>query len=246
MPALFEQPFMYWIGVDIPAADPAEVDAFHTFYAETHLPEVVAANPGFTTGHRYGLLRPDPRGVLGPGHLGVYEMDGEAAARTYLARNDGPPEGRPAYTPGPPAWDDMQPRWRMIWGKVATTGAPAGPPPASVFIVGINPPQGASADEVAEMDAFYEQVHMPEVLAASGYTRATRYRLLRELLHPDPGCPTYLAVYEADAATTAKLDDPTRRPEGGTFPPGDTLSPGPAVWQAHTTPWRMTYRRLDP
>src|SRR5215510_13688744 len=58
-----------------------------------HVPEVVASNPGFVRGTRYELLQPDPRGDWGPRWLAVYEMDGEAAARTYAQRNDAPPAG---------------------------------------------------------------------------------------------------------------------------------------------------------
>ena len=98
----FSQPFMYWVGMNTaPNTDAAALAEFSAFYSKTHVPEVLANNPGFVCGWRYELLQPDPRGDFGPRWLAVYEMDGEAAARTYAQRNDGPAEGRPTYTPAP-------------------------------------------------------------------------------------------------------------------------------------------------
>ena len=103
--AAFSYPFMYWVGMNTaPDTDAAALAEFNAFYSKTHVPEVVASNPGFVRGSRYELLQPDPRGDFGPRWLAIYEMDGEAAARTYAQRNDGPAEGRPTYTPGPAAW----------------------------------------------------------------------------------------------------------------------------------------------
>src|SRR5688572_13690504 len=108
-------PFTYWVGMDTPAEASAHTLAdFNTFYNETHLPEVLRHNPGFTRASRYELLVPDARGDFGPRWLAVYEMADTAAMRGYIERNDGPPEGRPQYTPG---LADFGPetRWRMIW-----------------------------------------------------------------------------------------------------------------------------------
>ena len=80
-----------------------------------------------------------PRGDYGPRWLAAYEMDGEAAARTYAARNDGPQEGRPRYTPGPAVWQQTQSVWRMIWRHVLSSGT-ASQPPHSIFMVGMNVP----------------------------------------------------------------------------------------------------------
>jgi hypothetical protein len=234
VPASFSQPFMYWVGIDLHTTDPREIEAYHRFYGGTHLPEVLAANPGFTVGHRYELVGPDDRGVPAPQFLAVYEMSDEASAQTYIRRNDGPPEGRPDYTPGPPVWKQMEPKWRMIWRRFTETG-PATGTPASLFVVGIDPPAGVDATGLAEFDHFYTDVHVPEVVARASYTRATRHERFRDFLHPAPGCPRYCAVYEADGATTARL---------GEGPPGPVPSPGPAVWHDRTTRWRLVYRRL--
>jgi hypothetical protein len=222
-------PYMYWVGMNNRSTDPHELRAFHQFYDRTHLPEVVAANPGFVHGHRYELARPDPRGDRGPTFLAAYEMSDGQAAQTYIDRNDGPPEGQPSYTPGPPAWGQMELRWRMIWRQIAATG-PAGEAPASLFVVGIDPPAGIDTGDLAEFNDFYTNVHVPEVVAQRGYRRATRYELLRQFL---PGAARFCAVYESD-------DPEAPTPTAGAIPE----SVGPIVWQEHTTPWRLTYRRL--
>src|SRR5438045_2031366 len=100
----FAHPFMYWVGINTaPQTSSTDLAAFNSFYSRVHAGEVLARNPGFVRATRYELLQPDPRGDYGPRWLAVYEMDGEAAARAYAAREDGPAEGRPTYTPGPSA-----------------------------------------------------------------------------------------------------------------------------------------------
>ena len=39
-------------------------------------------------------------------------------------------------------------------------------------------------------------------MARGGYARGTRFELHREFRHPQPGCPRFCAIYEADAAAT--------------------------------------------
>jgi hypothetical protein len=232
VPGTFAHPFMYWVGMDNRSTDADELRAFHQYYGHTHVPEVVAHNPGFVLGHRYQLRDPDRRGDRGPMFIAAYEIADGPGAQTYMDRNDGPAEGRPSYTPGPPVWSRIELRWRMIWRQIAATG-PVAQPPASIFVVGIDPPFDADAAALAEFNDFYTHVHVPEVVANWGYTRATRYELARQFLHPAPGAPRYCAVYESD-------DPAAPTPSAGKVPE----SSGPAVWRDHTTPWRLTYRRL--
>jgi hypothetical protein len=184
MPGSFANPLMYWIAFDINNPDPEQRDIFQRFYLDTHVPEVVAANPGFVHGHLY--QRQDaPSGTEEaiPTFLAVYEMDGEAPAQTYLDRNDGPPEGRPKYTPGPPVWKDMSPVWRMVWRRLDASN-PAGQTPEVITVAGARQRPEGRAD-----------------------ARVTSWELVRELRHPAPGSPPFVAVYETsetpDVAGTA-------------------------------------------
>ena len=236
MDATFTSPFMYWVGMDTPGATEAQLAEFNGFYSDVHCEEVVAMNPGFVRAHRYELVTPDPRGDFGPRWLAVYEMADEQAARTYMARNDGPAEGRPNYTPVPDAWRaTATSRWRIIWRQIAEAGS-LEEAPYSIFLVGIDPPESAADEDVKEFNDFYTNIHLPEVMAASNYGRGTRYELARAFVHPQPGCPRYLANYETDELTGKQLE---------ANPPGPrSLSVGPEVWQQHTTPWRLIYNRI--
>jgi hypothetical protein len=236
MDATFTSPYLYMIGMDTDGASDAQLEEFNHFYNDTHMAEVVAMNPGFLRAHRYELAKPDPRGDFGPRWLAIYEMPDEKAAATYGERNDGPPEGRPTYTPVPNAWrETAKARWRIIWHRIAEAGS-LEEPPYSIFLVGIDPPVGASEADLAQFNEFYTNVHVGEVMAASNYGRGTRWEQERVFLHPDPGCPRYLANYEADEVTGKELEANPTRPGG--------LSVGPVVWQEHTTPWRLVYNRV--
>jgi hypothetical protein len=228
---------MYWVGIDTNGANAAQVEEFNRFYDDIHAHEVVAMNPGFLRVHRYELVKPDPRGDFGPRWLAVYEMADEEAAQTYMRRNDGAPEGRPNYTPFPTAWrETASTRWRIIWRQIAAEGS-LDDPPYSIFIVGINPPGDATEEGIAEFNDFYTGTHVGEVMAASNYGRGNRWEQERAFIHPEPGCPRYLAIYEAGEATGKELQ--AHPPTG----PRE-LSAGPDVWQAHTTPWRLVYNRV--
>lgn len=193
-PQPFSGPFQYWVGMNTdPATSASCLADFNDFYSRIHLPEVIAANPGFKAAWRYELLAPDPHGADAPRWLAVHELDGQTAAQTYLARNDGPAEGRPKYTPGPAAWSGFQIKWRMMWRQLATYGT-ASEPPCSVFMVGMNVPPDTDAAGLGEFNTFYTGTHVPEVVAASGYRRGIRYELYRELAHPQPGSPRFCAI----------------------------------------------------
>ena len=237
----FSSPFMYWVGMNTaPHTDADALVAFNTFYSKTHLPEVLARNPGFVRGWRYELLQPDPRGTFGPQCLAIYEIDGESAAQAYAQRNDGPPEGRPTYTPGPVAWQESQSMWRMIWRRMASCGH-VSQPPHSIFMVGMNVPLDTDAVGLAEFNAFYTDIHVPEVMAYRGYHRGTRFELYREFRHPQPGCPRFCAIYEADESTTIANQQARHNPQAGPSP----LSSGPPTWEKHDTLWRLVYRRIE-
>jgi hypothetical protein len=236
MDTTFTSPLMYWVGIDTPGASDAQLAEFNSFYDDFHLPEVVAGNQGFVRAHRYELQRPDSRGDLGPRWLAVYEMADDAAAAAYLAQNAGAPTQRPSYTPLPDAWRAIAKiRWRIIWRQIAEAGS-LEEPPYSIFLVGIDPPAGADDAAIAEFNDFYTGTHLPEVMAAAGFGRGTRYERERALAHPEPGCPRYLADYEADQTVGKELE--------ANPPVFSGMTPGPPVWEQHVTPWRLVYNRV--
>jgi hypothetical protein len=68
------------------------------------------------------------------------------------------------------------------------------------------------AEHEAEFDAWYEKVHIPEVLDVPGFTSARRYRIT----DGGPDAHTFLTIYEIDADDVqAPLKELYRRAQAG-------------------------------
>lgn len=231
--------FLYWVALDFASSDPAHVARFNRFYDETHVPEVLASNPGFTCAHRYTLEVPDPRGDFGAEYLAAYELDGEDAVSGYLAREAGAEANRGTYSSDPPLWPDLiSTRWRVFYERITQTAEPAGNPGA-ILIIGIDPPADVDDQELREFDTYYSEAHLPQVTAAGGFRRASRYAMHHTIAHPGPSCPRYLAVYELDDGNHRSIDAARRRLRTA------STTAGPHVWLRHLTPWRLWYRNIS-
>lgn len=122
--------------------------------------------------------------------------------------------------------------WSVIYRQIAET-APETERPFAIYLLGVNPPSDASKKDLTTFNDFYTNVHLVEVAERRHALRAVRYELSEELKAPHLGAPRYLAAYEVDESSASH-----RRHVG---PP---YSKGPEVWQRHSTPWRLWYRRL--
>jgi hypothetical protein len=122
--------------------------------------------------------------------------------------------------------------WSLLYRRVAETG-PALTAPYAIYLLGVNAPADTTGADLDVFNDFYTNVHMPEVAERRHALRAVRYELLREVRPPYQGAPQFLAAYEVDETGASN-----RRHSG---PP---YSSGPEIWQRHTTPWRLWYRRL--
>jgi hypothetical protein len=122
--------------------------------------------------------------------------------------------------------------WSVRYHQIAET-APATQRPFAIYLLGVNPPDDMGDKELVIFNDFYTSVHLVEVAERRHALRTVRYELLEEVKAPYLGAPRYLAAYEVDESSAAH-----RRHVG---PP---YSAGPPVWQRHTTPWRLWYRRL--
>ncbi len=76
---------------------------------------------------------------------------------------------------------------------------------ATLYLVRTNAVRGREAD----FDAWYEAVHLPEVLAIPGFLSAQRYRLSPQQMLPDQQ-HGWLAVYEIDSSDIAGTLDRLR------------------------------------
>jgi hypothetical protein len=131
---------------------------------------------------------------------------------------------------------DEYPGLRQVWSvsyrQIAET-APATKRPYAIYLLGVNPPKDVRDDELVTFNDFYTNVHLVEVAERRHALRAVRYELAEEIKAPYMGAPRFLAAYEVDEVSASQ-----RRHIG---PP---YSKGPSVWQGHSTPWRLWYRRL--
>jgi hypothetical protein len=129
-------------------------------------------------------------------------------------------------------YQGLRPTWSLLYRHLAET-SPAVVTPYAIYLLGVNPPADATDEELEVFNDFYTNVHLPEVAERRHALRAVRYELVQEVRPPYKGAPQFLAVYEVDEEAAA-----VRRHVG---PPYAT---GPAVWQRHSTPWRLWYHRL--
>jgi hypothetical protein len=235
-------PFMYWVGMNTPAdVSATDLADFNDFYSNVYAREVLGANSGFVRATRYELCEQDARGNFGPRWLAMYEMDSQNAADLYIERNDGPPEARPTYSPGPVAWQHYEGWWRLMWHRLVPEAGELGAGDAPyIYMVGMDVPEGTNEKGLQEFNDFYTRIHVPEVVSVSGFLSGIRYELYRDFRHPEPGSPHFLAVYEANEDSIKARAERAANPGSAT-----PLSSGPPTWEAHITAWRLLYRRID-
>jgi hypothetical protein len=175
-----------------------------------------SAPPDPTVGSRFELLAVAGRGFRPPKLLSAVHGVGAAGA------DEGPD------LPG------LRQTWSLRYRPVAET-APFEVAPFAIYLLGVDPPADATDDDLEVFNDFYTNVHLVEVAERRHALRAVRYELVEVVRPPYPGAPRFLAVYEVDEESAAN-----RRHQGPKY------RRGPEVWQRHTTPWRLWYRRLDP
>ena len=203
-------PVTSWTGWDVRGGASAEPGAAEAFAR--------GAPSDLGAPARYELLAVAGRGFRPPRFLNVVPHSEESPA--------GPDVGASSSMEG------LRQTWTLLYRQVAETG-PAVVAPFAIFLLGVNPPEGATDEELAVFNDFYTTVHLPEVAERRHALRAVRFELLRAVRPPYQGAPRFLATYEVDETSAAN-----RRHVG---PP---YAAGPEVWQRHTTPWRLWYRRL--
>lgn len=132
----------------------------------------------------------------------------------------------------PPFGAALRQTWSMRYQRVQAVPGD-GVPPYAIYLLGVNPPTDASARDLVVFEDFYVDVHVREVAERRKALRAVPHKLVNVLKPPYKGAPQFLTAYELDEASAS-----VRRHVG---PP---YSRGPEVWQRHSTPWRLWYRRL--
>jgi hypothetical protein len=192
-------------------------DALRGSKADPHAVEEFdhAAPPFPSAETRYELLAVAGRGFRPPGFL----------VSTNVEKKD-------SAVPAGAQYGGLRQTWSTLYRRIAET-TPEKVKPFAIYLLGVNPPADVSAKELEVFNDFYTNVHLVEVAERRHALRAVRYELVDESRPPYLGAPRFLAAYEVDEESASH-----RRHVG---PP---YSSGPDVWQRHTTPWRLWYRRL--
>ncbi len=171
----------------------------------------------------YDLLAVAARGFRPPQVLTVAQAEGADPQHPPRDHEPEPGDLHPGAT-------ELRQARCLLYERIAETN-PRQRTPDAIYLLGVDPPAGATDEDLAEFNDFYTNVHLREVAERRHALRAVRYELVRPVKAPPKGAPRFLAVYEVDEASAAQ-----RRHVG---PP---YSPGPAVWQGHRTRWRLWYR----
>jgi hypothetical protein len=174
-----------------------------------------SSDPG--GGVLYELLALAGRGFRPPRYLTVTGTPHDAASA----------EGAPDLERG------FRATWSVAYRVIAETAPHGVTTPYAIYLLGVDPPADATEVELEVFNDFYTNVHLVEVAERRHALRAERYERDHVIVPPVKGAPRFLAVYEFDEAGSTQ-----RRHVG---PP---YSAGPEVWQRHTTPWRVWYRRM--
>jgi hypothetical protein len=196
-----------WSGWDLRTGARADAQAMETFERSA---------PRFPSGEsRYELLAVAARGFHPP------------LALSATAKGNGELSDSAAEE-----FSGLRRVWSVLYRQIAQT-APASDRPYAIYLLGVNPPDDASDEDMVTFNDFYTNVHLVEVAERRHALRAVRYELLEEIQAPYLGAPRFLAAYEVDETSASQ-----RRHVGPSY------STGPAIWQRHRTPWRLWYRRL--
>jgi hypothetical protein len=168
----------------------------------------------------YQLLAVAARGFRPPGLLTI----GQSASRRQ------PADHGTGDTDPLPDSDALRQTWSLLYRFITET-TPREAAPFAIYLLGVNPPDGATDEDLDVFNDFYTNVHLPEVVERRHALRGVRYELVRTVKAPFQGAPRFLAVYEVDEEAAGQ-----RRHVGPSY------SSGPPVWQDHRTPWRLWYR----
>src|SRR5579885_854022 len=173
--------------------DPAREEEFNRWYEGTHLPDLLAV-PGIVAARRYKLSGPANPKEPDAQYLAVYEIDSdtpEAVANTALQ------EHGPRWRAAGRMIDCIQASSLTTYRQIGKH-ADASDSEKALLLV-----KTACSDPArdAEFNAWYDDVHIPDVTSVPGVIRAQRYKLTGQPSKSEPEAQ-YLAVYEFDTDDT--------------------------------------------
>jgi hypothetical protein len=187
-------PGLLFVYTDVGAGPVAEAD-YHDWYDHEHGPGRLTV-PGFLGACRYEALDD-----LTPRWLALYELDSAAVldSAEYKAVVEGGSD-RDTFIMSHLATLDRR-IYTQLSEDLAPSPADGGPAPVILAVANTVPAQA-----VDDMTAWYEQEHIPMLLAVPGWRRIRRYRLTGPGPQTDPG---FLSLHEL--AGPAVLSEPGYR-----------------------------------
>jgi hypothetical protein len=203
-------------------------DEFVTWWAEEHQPEFLAVD-GF---RRAWLLdhedHPHAFGEPGQRYAAIYDVD--TIDDFHRALDAGPPWGE---------WQQYVDDWLLDWGrtyrKVLTEqrGAPGHGPFWAVVESDFDL---ADDSEREELNSWYNDTHLPELLANPGFHRAWRLEIELDDRDLGPRGHRYWAIYEvAHPDDLARARE--RRQERG-------IEPWDGIWGNKLTSWSIHFFKI--
>lgn len=226
-------------------ADPAQEAGFNEWYDRVHVPDVLSS--GMVA--RVIRYRNTDRQDSGPGYVAIHELaweDLDAVARE-VARTRRRLTQRRGFHPAleivmAESWKRIGPEFRARGTGQATV--------AGIFIL---ESRCTSAPQEAEFNAWYEDMHIPDLMNTGLFTNAYRFVLLPQSRIIGPavpgegdvtagsaggsGRPTYLAVYET-------AGDPLTAVEGFSRDHRPRLKAAGRLSDIIEVTWRGIYRQL--
>jgi hypothetical protein len=206
---------------------PGQEDAFNAWYDQDHLREVLQYGVGMTGGRRFRLAD-----AQRPGHTPPWR---------YLAWYDLEADDLAAFHRAP--WIEPRPPLKPFTGLVADdfcawvltpmgegAGDFDGCPRGDDFLFLALTDAGAGQD--AAFNAWYDEAHLPEIVAAlPGFVAGRRYRAADDQ-RPGQILPPwrYAAAYSVRAETGAAVHAAASGVRGLTRPPPGVLDPGHVAW----------------
>lgn len=226
-------------------ADPAQEAGFNEWYDRVHVPEVLSSGMVASVIRYRNADSQDS----GPGYVAIHELAWEdldavarevARTRRRLTQNRG-------FHPAleivmAESWKRTGPEFRArATGQTAVAG---------IFII---ESRCTSAEREAEFNAWYDEMHIPDLLSIGLFSKAYRFVLVPQsrIIGPavpgegdvsaggsdDSGRPTYLAIYEtaADPLTAVERFSRDHRPR---------LKAAGRLSDIIEVTWRGIYRQL--
>jgi hypothetical protein len=167
-------------------------DEFDTWYDGQHLHDVVSV-PGFSAAQRYRRRIP-VTGDLNQGSLAIYEIEAatedeaKAAIKTLFSTPMTLSKAMDSGATLGGIFESLGPKAKQ------TSGAPAGSWRLAVMT---NAAEGRDDD----FNAWYDNVHVPEVMTVDGFATAQRYRLVKTVAGEFQA--KYLSIYGLEANDAA-------------------------------------------